>query len=87
MMISESTKFTPGSTLAIEKGCTCKENPENPEMLSISPDCPIHWHINLVSKTLDVHKIATDAVKENAQLYRYLIMLAIFMCILLWVKA
>ena len=84
MIISEATKYLPGSEEAKEHGCTCKASPENPELLSIAPDCPIHWHINLVSKTLDIHNHVTLSLKENKHLYYILIFLAAFMIFLTW---
>ncbi len=84
MIISEATKLYPGSPEAIAKGCTCQVNPSDPDSFLIESHCPLHWHMNLVAKTQDIHKNMLSIMYENKNLYYCLIALSIGCGLILW---
>ncbi len=86
-------RLEPASEEAKLHGCTCFQKKEDPESYWIVETCPIHWPINLVKKTGDMHShiekmekymIAKD--KIHSTLFRILIALSGVMCALLIFK-
>ncbi len=79
MELLKTMKSLPGSPEARKLGCTCYADAQDPDSLRVVPDCPIHWHLFLISKISDSHKHVEDALSENKSLYHMLIVLAIIM--------
>lgn len=86
MELLKTMKALPGSPEAKELGCTCYTDEEDENSLRVVPDCPIHWHLFLISKISDSHKHVENALSENKSLYHMLIVLALFMLGVLFFK-
>lgn len=76
----EFLKYAPGSKEARDAGCNCPVE-QNKDKYMVNEHCPLHWHIVMVSKTMEMHHYIKQQDKDHMSLKLGLI-IAVFVVFL-----